>query len=686
MTETYVVVTMEKKRPHTFNVWSLTVLSVGIFCMPKDLSNPDNQELEPVKVTDTGKRTLVRDAEVNLANSDAYMSTLRGTWDEKEALLVGDPFDSGSNNAKSKISDPRLATIVLERSARVTYQLPQGEAMAVSDDDMGKNMLMNLLLTYHKRKANEQMSLLMKLRLTDLYSLVYGSMFGLVPWRVNKKKKYVGPEYNVLPIRDVFPQPGVPLEEADYCTVTTRHSIQWLKDQNDETWDQEAIARIAEYMKKKEDTGTADDNYGSVEKTSYVERMRFPHLTGSKTAPRLELAHEYHGDQWITWAPRIPGVDGATSEIIRVAKSPYLKNGLLPVVKKDCFPLLDSVIGLSEFERGKTLQYAMNSLINLYMDGVKYSIFPPLHINWNNAMLSTIKWGPGEKWLMKNPNRDVQAMQNINPQGINTFQSTYGFLLASLNSQAGTTDTSVNALADPSVGRTPLAIKTLKQRENTRDAWDAFMMDNFVESIMNRWVPLINEKMPAKQIMRLFGSEVESIEAKYPDVLELLQNKKNKDGRYRVDPIDVKNEAGYDYYHEASSTMKPQADIEAEEITSVIDMIKDPGVREMLAAEGKQVKVGNLMQQLLEKTSIKKPDEIIVAVSTGSDQQTVDGATVPNAGVPIDPAMAAGVPAPDPNMAQASAVDANQFSDPEIASFAAELQNVSDIPAAPAMV
>ena len=32
------------------------------------------------------------------------------------------------------------------------------------------------------------------------------------------------------------------------------------------------------------------------------------------------------------------------------------------------------------FERGKSLQFALNSLWNLYLDGVKMSIFPPIQM------------------------------------------------------------------------------------------------------------------------------------------------------------------------------------------------------------------------------------------------------------------------------------------------------------------
>ena len=52
------------------------------------------------------------------------LSPLRDTWQEKEAILLGIPLDSGSKESKSKVFDPRLSTIVFERASRVCAQTP----------------------------------------------------------------------------------------------------------------------------------------------------------------------------------------------------------------------------------------------------------------------------------------------------------------------------------------------------------------------------------------------------------------------------------------------------------------------------------------------------------------------------------------------------------------------------------
>lgn len=648
--------------------------------MAKDSNKPKIEKLD-----DSAKQTLLDTLQDHLYTSDNYMSTLRDSWDEKEAMLLGTLTDQLTSSTKSKVFDPRLSSIVFERSARVMYQNPRGEYEAVSANDIGKNKLMNLLQRWFMKNAREGGDMLLKLRLFELYSLVYGSMFGLVPWRVDQRKGYVGPEFNILPIRDAFPQPNVmQVDDMDWFGAANRVTIQWLQSQDPEVWDMEAIARLAETMKGQIDEGKGADE-GSAEpdqdsnKTSFIERSRFPNLKQSSTRgfPKVEIITEYRGDTWYTWCPQLSKSDKSQPEILRVVKDPYVKSYKLPVIKKDCFPLLGSVIGMGEFERGKSLQKALNSLINLYLDGVKYSIFPPLHIDYNKTMLSTIKWGPGEKWLMQNPNRDVQAMANVNPQGIQTFESTYGFMLSALNSQAGTTNTSMSVGSQPTVGRTPEALKYLKQQENARDSWDGFMMDRAVEDIMIRWGELISQKLPGKVMVRLYESEINQIARKYPDVRELV--KESGGGRYAIKPSDVKSSEGFDYMHEQNSTMKPNSDVEAEETFSILTLItKNPGLIQAMRAEGKDVKISELMERLVTSTTIKDPGKIVVdyvqpgKTATG---EVASGTKTPEA-----------QPGPNPEVTPVEAAPAEQpsgeqpFIDPEIQRVAESL-NISDIPA-----
>lgn len=592
------------------------------------------------------------------AQSAKMLETVSSTWDEKEAMLIGKLEDSLSKKAKSKIFDPRLSTIVFERASRVMAQNPKGKAMAVSSDDIGKNALMNLYLKHIVSKDNEQFSHLVKLRMLDLYSLVYGSMFGLVSWRVNMKNGYIGPSTYIIPIRDAFPQPGIRnVNDADWFNVRTWLSVDALKNVDGEVWKKDNIASLIEQLKKEKSEG--DKPKDGKNDRSYVERTYYPSNTGDAVFPRLEVFTEYRGDKWITWTPQRTNSKTSKPFILRVLNDPYPEE-MLPIVAKHCFPLIDSPISLGEFERGKTLQYAINSLINLYFDGVKYSIFPPLAINADKVVPSSIKWGAGERWFMENPNVDVQPVA-LSPRGIDTFNSTYGFLLSALYNQSGSSEVSPTGKTDSSLGKTPQAIRFQANKESARDNWDKMMVEETVREIYTRFIALATSKLESSVAIRLFGPEIEEIKKTNPDVVELF-----KSGRGQVN-ISKKAIAGqYDFELETGSTMAPNLEGEREDITDILKSVLENGaIQQSLAAENQQVNVGELFRRWLTVKGIKDVDKIITAklvepsLAPNVAPQEAQGQVIPN----VVPATEETVTPPEEITPEAPAVE---LRDPDI--------------------
>ena len=137
--------------------------------------------LQNIPLSAKEQSVLVDECAKHESDSYNYLKVQRETWDDKEAILLCKIEDSLSSTAKSQVFDPILSTMLLERTGRVMYQNPSGKAYAVSKDDVGKNILINLLLKFFRNNANEQFSHLVKLRMLDFYSGVFGSAFGLIP-------------------------------------------------------------------------------------------------------------------------------------------------------------------------------------------------------------------------------------------------------------------------------------------------------------------------------------------------------------------------------------------------------------------------------------------------------------------------------------------------------------------------
>lgn len=638
--------------------------------MPKKQKNEQTQKISTTSVEDLKLETEVFS---NLQDSIDYLSNIRTTWDDKEAMLMGKPVDEiTKKGTKSQVFDPRLSTIVFERSARVMAQSHVGHSYAESKNDVGKNKLMDLMLGYYTKCANEQFPMLMKLRMLDFYSLVYGSFFALVPWRINKQRGHVGPEMVLIPMRDVHVQPNTIFGEADWVTIKSMVSMEWLKQQDPKIW-----KNIDEVERDLKESG-GDYRESDEEESSFVERTFTPdNQKGSKSFPQVELYTEYRRDKWITFVKRDPKKKGSQTRILRVVENPY-PGYKLPVVKKDAFPLIDRVIGLGEFERGETLQRSINSLINLYLDGVKYSIFPPLQINPNadNLIMSSLQWEAGAKWFVGRPNQDVQTTQ-LSPLGINTFNSTYGFLVGALQNQSGTTSTNEGDNVQSTLGKTPQAINALQQRENARDEWDRFMMESAIKEVYERWIDLTVENLDAPVAMRLYDDEIKDITQMYPDAAEMFES--GTAGRVKVKKDMIK--AKYDYKVEVGSTMKkdPQAESGAvKEMLGMIQQLRNPqtGVIENPKivnpnGEVKEVVVSELIQRAFATSGIQDWDKIFV------DSQAQDpGMAGPMPAAGVEGTMPG---APQPGMEQPPQgpppvqVDPREFNDAEIQQVAAQM-------------
>ena len=564
-----------------------------------------NEKYEEYKSSKgSNEATLQEELGEHSRTSEATMQKFHTGWDDKEAMLVCRLTDQISNSDKvnSGVFDPRLSTIVFERSARVMAQNPIGKAYAVSRNDMGKNQFMNLLLKYYQNNANMWHSMVLKSRLLDLYSLVYGTMFALVPWVVDPTRNYIGPEMIPLSIRSCYPQPGkTSVADCDWFQVSSMKNFSWLEKQAKLSPKWKNIDKLKTSLLGDDHSGTGDVKPD--EQTSFIERNWYNGTVDQADSafPEVQLKTEYRRDRWITFAPKY------TNLVIRDIPNPY-KNGELPIVAKHAFPLMDSIIGLGEFDRGKTMQFAINSLINLYLDAVKYSIFPPIQVDPNSVIASTIKWGPGEKWLTKKPGIDIKQLR-LSPGGLQTFNSAYSFLVSGLMNQAGTTEITQSAGTESAVGKTPQAVRLLANRESARDEWDRTMMEDTLKSVYKKWIDMIVCKQEKEVAVTLYGEEAKQIATDYPDIAKFFE--KDKYGVAKIGKEQIN--ATYDYQIETGSTMKQNLDGDNQNMSNILAMVlKNPSIINAMRLKGKDVDLGELFKRWVNTGGIKDWDKIIV--------------------------------------------------------------------------
>lgn len=562
----------------------------------------------PIKETKSIDTKLDKDSIFSdLHASDKYVETKREGWDEKEDIFFcKNPDEITEDETKSQINDPRLATYALERAGRVCSQLPTGKPFALSKNDRGKNKLMNLVLNkWVYPNAKSQFPLITKFKLMDMYSYIYGSFFGLTDWVVDKRKGYIGPDLFLLNIRDVFPQAGaVSLEDSDFIYVSTLKTKEWLKNRDKDTWQ-----NIDKVIKKV--NGTSRSELPSERISTRYAEFYNSYDAGSEENPYIELVTRYERDKWITFNPD-------SREIIRTIENPH-KNGELPVVSKHCFPLLDDFFGLGEIERGATLQKALNSLINLYFDGVKMQLFPPLQINPDEVIASSIKMRPGTKMYMDRPNQSVQAMA-VSDKSLQTFQSSYNFLLGALENTNGTSSTQVAQEYDSTAGKTPQALKMQAARENTRDMMDKYQMEVTVQNVVEKFVNLQANKMEAPLILSLFKAEIDTIAKDFPDISEMFDsgeagklsiNKELLKGKYRFEVDSGSMIKRDDELELANLNTMLQVVLQNAQIDPATGRVASPLIR-VMEENGKKINTAELFKQWVIRAGVNDWDKIII--------------------------------------------------------------------------
>lgn len=543
------------------------------------------------------------------------LSVKRDLWDEIEAIFSNQLQDAISSGTKSQVMDQKLSGMILEREARVMNKLSIGKFRPISSNDMGSSKILGLTMDkYIIPNANAQFPFLVKLRMLDRYSNIYGNFFAMVDWDI-KKNGYVGPDLWLIGIRDVFPQFGaVSLEDSDHIIIRTWKPLSFFENLG-KSKAYKNVDKIIEKLKYKSGDKHTDAD------TTQREDDQFPNIESTKGSGYYEVHTMFERDRWVDYVP-------AAQEIFRDIKNPH-DNGELPIVCKHSIPLLDDIMGMGDMERGKTMQYTLNSLWNLYLDAIKISIFPPTILNKDNIIASTIKWGPGAKWLVRNSVGNSVQQLAINPRGIESFQTTYQTVNASLLNLFGTTDTSVTGATDPGFGRTPQALKYQMQRENSKDSVDRFYMETVLTEIMRKMANLWSKKQPSSITLRLFRSEIEQLAAEDPDIKDSYNE---KTGKFTINRK-MTGSTLYDYEIISGSTYAPDQQAQQQALHELLGLITanmqvdqtgkvtSPVLMKM-AEEGKEVKISEIVSHIMADANIKDLGKIIIDKNNLSNEVT----------------------------------------------------------------
>lgn len=563
--------------------------------------------------------TLAQTIRDRHTRSDETLTTKRDKWNAFENLFFGVLSDKISNNAQSKVFDHKVSTMILESEARVMATTGVGKVKAISRNDQGAAALQNLVLDkYIIPNANAQFPLIVKHRMMHRHSKIYGNSFALVDWDV-KKNGYVGPDLWLLDIRNVFPQVGaVSLDDSDFIIIRTYRPISFFEGLKPQQGYKNLGKIITKLKDKSGKKASRDDDQKSTR-----ERNEYPDSQANKNKGYHEVLMMFERDRWVYSVPE------CDYEIMRDGKNPN-EDGELPVVNKYGIPLADDFMALGDSERAQSMQYALNSSWNLAFDSAKMSLFPPVVINQDAVIKSTIKRQPGANWLVRGNVDNVARALQLSPQGVQTHQAIYSLANAALLNLFGTTDTTVSEGVDSNFGKTPEALKQQSARMNARDSWDKFYVDLYMTQVNKKFINMMSKKQTSAVQIRMFAPEIDKLTNQYPDIAEMYDE---KSGKLKVN----KSKTGsvmYDYEFVSGSSFATDQQKQLENLQATFAWLSNPQVgpyvEQRLQKEGTTINFTKILTGILSKNT-ENWDEMLITQDKNTpgaeqDQQIMDQA------------------------------------------------------------
>lgn len=550
--------------------------------------------------------------EMQFSSAKNSMVTFREQWET--FLDTAYARITQSNGYKSRVREGSLSTLLWDRTARVVAQLPTGRIQCLDQDDIGKSKLMDLV--WHKyvmQGANTDYSFFTKLRMWDYYSMVYGAAPALYDYRIDDE--YIGPDWTVVDPRYVFPQGGkLSFQRCKYVFIEAYHNLDYVKSKKGQAgWNQEALNYIISNYKE----GSQPDNS---RRTTNLQMDRGQ--TTDLHKGEIQLVTKYErgkNGHWITFAPQYD------NKIVRDISNPH-ESGRLPVVFKFCFPLLDSLWGMGDVERGQSLQNAIDSFVNLSMDFAKFKLYPPL-LYGTGVNASQLRYEPAAKWKV---NKDDVAFMELSGNYSQEMTNGVQFLKGALQTQNGTTNTDVtSAQGNLDQGKTPEAIAKNNAKENSRDNWDRSMLEEAYSELANGMINLIGTKQPASIEFHIFDDDIKSIyDAGGKDVLEIFESAKKpkitEDGeldwelsgkgaaKLTIGPDDIKG--AYRYIMDTGTTMASDDEEEAATYDALLEVMGTPVWQQFtqgLQQSGRTFDYGDFAKKYLIAKGVQDWEELV---------------------------------------------------------------------------
>jgi len=408
---------------------------------------------------------------------DAYMGRLPSNW----------PY-------LSVVTDPRIRTVILEKTARLLNAKLRGRLVPREGGDIVKARINNALLDFQWDNATTGGSMIEKVAALDQTCRLFGAAFALTYWDTERSTN----EMKVMDQRDIWWDGSAthPMN-AEWCQIREWANVEQLEDRGYD------VSKIKTAIKKGDlDSQKQDSVRVSKVKMNKSVENRVGEIDDPDD-PVFEVVTEWARDYKRVFIPKI-------SLLLEDSENPF-KHGKIPVSMLRYYPLGDDIYGESEVESVLPIQRALNAFLCATIDEVNISMRPPLKIASTGVRIDTIVYGPSAKWIMQNPNL-VQEMA-FSGQALSNFQVVYPSLLSAFNTAMG--DSSLG-VSNGGTGRydtkTATEVASLEKQQNNRDQYNQLYLTEFLKDVMMMWLAnnkqfLFDDKSKEWQVVKILGKD-----------------------------------------------------------------------------------------------------------------------------------------------------------------------------------
>lgn len=410
---------------------------------------------------------------------NAYMNKLPANW----------PF-------LSMVTDPRLRTTLLEKTARLINAKLRGRLVPREGGDMIKAEINNSLLDFQWDMAQTGGSMIEKIAAADQVARLFGSAFVFVYWDVKRNTN----EIKLVDPRDIFfDGSATHIKNAKRVQVREWTTFDVLEARGYKVSKAKQAAEQGEVISDRQDT-------------SYTSQVKANRSIQNRTGENdpvvgsvVEVVTEWTCDGYCTVFLPKHGVmltpDGY--------KNPY-EHKRISIAMLRYYPLPDEIIGESEAEPVLPLKRAIDAVLSGTIDEGNIVIQPPIKVASSGVRIETIEYGPGAKWIMQSPNLVEQVALS---QGyLSNFNSLYPALVAAFNTAMGDSSLGVSNVRGDFTQKTATEVRSLATQQNNRDQYNQLYLSEFLKDIMMMWLSnnkqyLFDDPTKHTHIIKVIGQQ-----------------------------------------------------------------------------------------------------------------------------------------------------------------------------------